>query len=433
MEQKYNIDQKPKPIPSDLHNMSNQNIVTNKPPTTTTRPNHNHKSSKIRLKSPKSLKKSHVQSLSYLLSTVFVFIFIFSNNLIKPINSSITSSSKSSNYRLPIEVNLNSQNHYSEFDSEISAFRRQKRSDLAGDEDEDKSASSSQDNDNDDNNESSFSPSSENPVSTDGSVQSKIISTKINDQNIHFYRSIFDVSQSHTHAYINWVGSGSPVIFVLSVKKRTLQNKEIVDESHLYRSEDYGKTWRQVIADGDNGFPKDSRIFKYMPSPHDDKTLVFIDGDDNTGIYKFITTQNAGKSFTTNEVPHLLDDIKFHPTEPLWLLAYSKASKDSQKQLLVSTNLGSTWTQITDTTMHKVSDKKWYWGIKDVDDPKTIHFEVQIGDPMRGRPKFYPYSCYIDSCFKNDGEVHPQQKNNLGIWRVFRAHKFLLQLKFFTV
>lgn len=311
------------------------------------------------------------------------------------------------NYNFPTEILLD------QADTIDQNLKRRKRNVLVSDNNPDAKALDTPILSSQDSNE----PSTNNdfkPLDTeiqDGKVVSKLFTDTVNSKTIKFHRTIFTRSKAHSHAYINWVGNGSPVIFILSVKKNLISAKnEIVEESHLYRSDNYGISWVQVLKSNENGFPENSKIFKYMPSPHDDKTLVFLDNGS-----KFIKTTNAGVSFETTALDDKLDDIKFHPTETQWLLGYSK----SRKQIYYTTNLGSTWTRITDPQIHQVTDHKWNWGEKNIDDSKTIHFEIRIGDPEKVRPKFYPYTCYMEDCF-NAKKIHPQQLNNLKVGSINR-------------
>ena len=99
------------------------------------------------------------------------------------------------------------------------------------------------------------------------------------------------------------------------------------------------------------------------------------------------TTEDEGASFKSHRLPEgfLIDEIKYHPTEPKWLLGYDRRNRN----LWVSTDFATTWKLISSnvTPAHFFwyevkSDKNEYLtGEKDdfgkIEAKRLVHFETE--------------------------------------------------------
>ena len=209
------------------------------------------------------------------------------------------------------------------------------------------------------------------------------------------------------------------MIFVLTMKKtssyhRSSRNGPTTEESFLYRSRNYGKDWYQITAKTAPGFPEGAMLKSYRPSSLKTGCLVFVDDQrEGLGDYtikstvldktyynhtpakgRIVVTRNRGETYESNNLPFAIEEFSFHPTEEDWILAYDK----KESQLWSSTDLGVSWVQLSDPKTMLVTDKRWFWGVENIDAPNIVHFEYR----ERGAKTttYRVYTCNIYRCLK---------------------------------
>ncbi|XP_059143648.1 VPS10 domain-containing receptor SorCS3-like [Physella acuta] len=220
-------------------------------------------------------------------------------------------------------------------------------------------------------------------------------------------RTIFNGTENSTHAYVHWIGKGvSERIFVLTIRQNYSTSARRVEESKLWRSEDYGSTFKEVkLAEG----AKISYIYIF---PKNEKKLLFTDVMAKK-IYVTEDELQTNKSYNVDVEP---DEILTHPTDENKILLYSH----TQLKLYASVDFGATWTLLSENVL-----PNFFWGEEGYDsDPNTVHMEVKGAMPNQA---FYK-SCLVPDC----KQTANQQLGDVGpfmIWSLVVNKEYMLVQK----
>lgn len=214
--------------------------------------------------------------------------------------------------------------------------------------------------------------------------------------------------KDHNQALIHWNGNkGDEPSEVMYILTRSKKQTEIVG-SELWYSNDYGTTWREIneemMLPGESGR---NVLLHFTMSPIERQRSIFTESprSPHNGSYIW-TTDDEGVTIKPNKLPEgfLVDEIKFHPTKPEWLLGYDRLKRD----LWVSTDFAQSWKKLSS----KVTPGRFYWFEENVDTDdkidqskddfgnftaeRLVHFERELSDDMVG---FFEFdTCLIPSC-----------------------------------
>ncbi|NWU95172.1 SORT protein, partial [Upupa epops] len=129
---------------------------------------------------------------------------------------------------------------------------------------------------------------------------------------------------------LSWVGDGTGVILILT----TFQSK-------LYRSEDYGKTFKDITGLINNTFIRTEFGMAIGP---ENSGKVILTGDVSVGSRggRIFRSSNCARDFVQTELPfHPLVQIMYHPVHSDWLMVLS-----TENSLWVSKDFGENWEEI---------------------------------------------------------------------------------------
>ncbi|KAM6295167.1 sortilin [Aegotheles albertisi] len=139
---------------------------------------------------------------------------------------------------------------------------------------------------------------------------------------------------------LSWVGDSTGVILVLTTFQVPLVMVSF-GQSKLYRSEDYGKTFRDITGLINTTFFRTEFGMAIGPG---NSGKVILTGDVSGGSRggRIFRSSDFGRSFTATALPfHPLAQLSYHPRAPHRLLALS-----TQNGLWVSKDFGETWEEI---------------------------------------------------------------------------------------
>ncbi|NXK93023.1 SORT protein, partial [Formicarius rufipectus] len=139
---------------------------------------------------------------------------------------------------------------------------------------------------------------------------------------------------------LSWVGDSTGVILVLTTFQVPLVIMSF-GQSKLYRSEDYGKTFRDITGLINNTFIRTEFGMAIGP---ENSGKVILTGDVSGGSRggRIFRSWDFARNFVPTDLPfHPLVQISYHPQHPEWLLALS-----TENGLWISTDFGEHWEEI---------------------------------------------------------------------------------------
>ncbi|XP_077190345.1 sortilin isoform X1 [Paroedura picta] len=139
---------------------------------------------------------------------------------------------------------------------------------------------------------------------------------------------------------LSWIGDSTGVILVLTTFQVPLVIMSF-GQSKLYRSEDYGKTFKDITDLINNTFIRTEFGMAIGP---ENSGKVILTGD-RSGLYyggKIFRSDDFAKNFVLTEIPfHPLTQIVYHPQNSDYLLSLS-----TEGSLWISKNFGAKWKEI---------------------------------------------------------------------------------------
>ena len=222
----------------------------------------------------------------------------------------------------------------------------------------------------------------------------------------------------HNQALIHWTGYAGDVpsssIFILTRHK---SGQEII-RSSFWRSTDYGISW----ANENDKFHDDRTgntnvLHSFVISGLDKKKVIFLESEhgrvSTTTPLRLWVSHDEGASFTSYDLPSqvVMEEIKFHPTEVMWMLGYDRKART----VWFSNDFGITWSQIAS----KVTPDRYFWYEPEIDIAehgdftgsddfgeknvsRLVHFELESEpvkiDLMENGALFEMKSCLVPTC-----------------------------------
>ncbi|NXU90585.1 SORT protein, partial [Xiphorhynchus elegans] len=139
---------------------------------------------------------------------------------------------------------------------------------------------------------------------------------------------------------LSWVGDSTGVILVLTTFQVPLVIMSF-GQSKLYRSEDYGKTFKDITGLINNTFIRTEFGMAIGP---ENSGKVILTGDVSGGSRggRIFRSWDFARNFVPTDLPfHPLVQISYHPRQPEHLLALS-----TENGLWISTDFGEHWEEI---------------------------------------------------------------------------------------
>lgn len=197
-------------------------------------------------------------------------------------------------------------------------------------------------------------------------------------------RNLYPLKGDRNHdVSLVWLGDKRETQILLTTMKRDIfsQMFQIAgfskSPSNVYRSTDGGKTFTNIEDEiGKEAIRTSNGIFK---SPIDPKRLIlvsFVSASIFESLFKkkvkngaLIITNDAGKTFKSNELPFKLrdgDSIRFHPVRKDWIIALEKITMISSLMssilkktgsAFISKDFGKTWQELMKNEI--VEDIRW--------------------------------------------------------------------------
>ncbi|XP_033746028.1 sortilin-like isoform X1 [Pecten maximus] len=191
-------------------------------------------------------------------------------------------------------------------------------------------------------------------------------------------KRVFDTDSSTSMA-LAWAGEKGGLMVVTS----HVSSNGLTDSSHVYKSTDYGKTFKKV----DN--LDSAKVRKHnglQRNPHNPNKLYLV-GENSSKSSTLYITEDAGLTFQTVTLPFLLsNEITFHSQKQYedYLIVkeviYGTNAKNKQlMNLYISTDNGKTWTKVADYV------ESFKWGSYSSEPGETIYASV---DPKKTHPFF---------------------------------------------
>ncbi|KAG7494011.1 sortilin-like [Solea senegalensis] len=142
--------------------------------------------------------------------------------------------------------------------------------------------------------------------------------------------------------WLAWVGEGSGVLLVLTTFQVPLFMM-LFGQSNLYRSEDYGKTFKDVTHLINHTFIHTE--FGIASSPDDSGKVILVGEVSEIGGFRLFSSQDFGLTFVPNDMPfEPLYQMQFNPRDSNILLSLSITL-----DLWLSEDFGGTWRKIHDS------------------------------------------------------------------------------------
>uniref|UniRef100_A0A3P8UVN6 Sortilin 1a n=1 Tax=Cynoglossus semilaevis TaxID=244447 RepID=A0A3P8UVN6_CYNSE len=201
------------------------------------------------------------------------------------------------------------------------------------------------------------------PAGIPGSIQRNLVeprrseplkrSTGVNEQTCTAPPGAESNLRSNTHSFtftlgsvsplwLSWVGEGSGVLLVLTTFQVPLFMMRF-GQSNLYRSEDYGKTFKDVSHLINHTFVHSE--FGIASSPDNSGKVILVGEVSEIGGARLFRSQDFGLTFVPTDLPfEPLFQIQYNPGDCNTLLSLSITS-----DLWLSEDFGATWRKIHDS------------------------------------------------------------------------------------
>ncbi|XP_069140405.1 VPS10 domain-containing receptor SorCS1-like isoform X2 [Argopecten irradians] len=182
---------------------------------------------------------------------------------------------------------------------------------------------------------------------------------------------------SHSQAVVSWSGRNSSVVFLLT---RATHLYGFVEDSTLWRSEDYGTSFTRI------NFSSNAVIQFIYKSPVNKNKIILTDQMQPL-LY---ISEDEGRTWTTSQIGFEPEKLYMHPTLENWVLGYTIMTY----RLYVSSDFGKTWTLLKEDVAMQI-----YWAVEGEDEnPLTVHMEYQ--NVMEDMNSEY-ISCIAPTCIDN--------------------------------
>ncbi|XP_069141145.1 sortilin-like isoform X3 [Argopecten irradians] len=184
-------------------------------------------------------------------------------------------------------------------------------------------------------------------------------------------KSVFDTDSSTSMA-LAWAGMNGGLMVVTS----RVNANGLTNSSHVYKSTDYGKTFKKIDRLDSAKVRKHNGLQR---NPHNPKKLYLV-GENTSKSSLLYITEDAGLTFQTVTLPFLLsDEITFHSQQMYEDYLIVKEVIYGNNNLYISTDNGKTWEKVADYV------ESFKWGSYSSEPGTTIYAAV---DPKRTHPFF---------------------------------------------